>query len=452
MHVVVVGGGIAGLAAAYELSRNGERVTIVEAAARVGGKLQVSEVDGIAVDEGAEQLLQRVPEGVALVRDAGLGDELVTPARSGARLVVHGSLRPLPPGTVMGVPRSLASVRDVLGPRDVARAAADLVLPARSVTDDTSVAEFVGQRLGHGVVEKLVEPLLGGVYAGRPELLSAKATLPPQLTGARGSLLRAVRGMTAAAQEQSAVFATVRGGLGRLPDAVVRATNASVVTRRTVRRLERTVDGWRVVHGPTTDEQAIDCDGVVIAVPAAPAAKLLADVAPPAAADLAAIDYASMAIVTTVWRGADVPSGTGYLVPAIERRPVKAVTFTSAKWGLSTGDRQVIRCSIGRHGEVADLQRDDEELVELAAAELRDRLRFRGTPVASRLSRWGGGLPQYAVGHRDRVRRIREAVAAVPGLAVCGAAYDGVGVPACIRTGLAAANDVLAVVRSRETR
>jgi protoporphyrinogen/coproporphyrinogen III oxidase len=442
MHVVVIGGGIAGLAAAYDLSRHGEQVTVVEAAAYVGGKLRVSEVDGIAVDEGAEQLLQRVPEGVALVRAVGLGDELVSPVRSGAGLVTDGSLRPLPGGTVMGVPGSLASLRDILTPGELARAAADVVLPERSVDEDMSVARFVGRRLGRGVVDRLVEPLLGGVYAGRPELLSAQATLPPQLTSSRGSLLRAVRRMATSAGDGSPVFASLRGGLGRLPDALVRASTVQVVLRRTVRRIERTADGWRVVHGATTDEQAIDCDALVVAVPATPAARLLADVAPTAAAELADIDYASMAIVTTVWREADVPSGTGYLVPAIERRPVKAATFTSAKWGLPTGDRQVIRCSIGRHGDVADLQRDDEELVELAAAELRDRLGFRGKPVASRLSRWGGGLPQYAVGHIDRVRRVREAVAAQPGLAVCGAAYDGVGVPACIRSGQLAATNL----------
>jgi protoporphyrinogen/coproporphyrinogen III oxidase len=170
---------------------------------------------------------------------------------------------------------------------------------------------------------------------------------------------------------------------------------------------------------------------------------LLSDVVPHAAADIAAIDYASMAIVTTVWTRGELPPGTGYLVPAVEGRAVKGVTFTSAKWGIDVGGRQVIRCSIGRYGDVAELQRDDDDLVELAVTELRSTVGFAGSPVASRVSRWGGGLPQYAVGHLDRVRRVRETVAAVPGLAVCGAAYDGVGVPACIRSGRLAAEQVL---------
>jgi protoporphyrinogen/coproporphyrinogen III oxidase len=438
MKVVVVGGGIAGLAAAHELSQQGETVTLVESAAEVGGKLRVSTVDGVAVDEGAEQIVLRMPTGVDLVRAVGLGDDLVTPVRTGAGLSVGGRLRGLPSGTVLGVPSSLGSVRGVLGPAELARAAADLVLPPRRDRSDVSVARLVGHRLGQAVVERLVEPLLGGVYAGRPELLSAAAALP-QLAAVDGSLMRAAGRVTASAAGSGPAFATLRGGLGRLPDAVARASGAEVVLGRTVRRIERTADGWRVVHGPTTDEQVIGADAVVIAVPAAPAARLLADIAPFAATELAGIDYASMAIVTTVWPRADLPPGTGYLVPAVERRPVKGVTFTSAKWGIDTGGRQVVRCSIGRHGDVSELQRDDDELVGLAVAELRATLGFQGTPLATRVSRWGGGLPQYAVGHLDRVQRVRDAVAAVRGLAVCGAAYDGVGVPACIRSGQLAA-------------
>lgn len=445
MRVVVVGGGIAGLAAAYDLGRRGESVTVVESSSAVGGKLRVSDVDGVPVDEGAEQIVMRAPEGVALVRAIGLGDDLVTPARSGAGLLVRGRLVPLPSPTVLGIPASIASTRGVLTTTERLRAAADLLLPAADSDADVSVATLVGRRLGRAVVDRLVEPLLGGVYAGRPDLLSAAATLP-QLGRPRGSLIRAARQITSSSRDSGPVFATLRGGLGRLPDAVATASGAELLLRRTVRRIERSPGGWRVVHGPTTDEQVISADAIVIAVPAAPAARLLADVVPHAAADLDGMDYASMAIVTTVWAGGELPPGTGYLVPAIEGRVVKGVTFTSAKWGVDTNGRQVIRCSIGRHGDVTELQRDDAELVELAVAELRSTIGFTGSPVASRVSRWGGGLPQYAVGHLDRVRRVRDTIAAVPGLAVCGAAYDGVGVPACIRSGQLAAAQLTATV------
>jgi oxygen-dependent protoporphyrinogen oxidase len=199
------------------------------------------------------------------------------------------------------------------------------------------------------------------------------------------------------------------------------------------------------VHGPTTDEQVIDADAVIVAVPATPAARLLVDVAPQAAAELAEIEAASMAVVTTAWRRGELPTGasSGYLVPAVSNRPVKAVTFASSKWPhLGTDELVVVRSSIGRHGDPSDLHRDDADLVAAVVDELRLTVGLTGAPIESRVTRWGGGLPQYAVGHLDRVRRIRSAVAAVPGLAVCGASYDGVGIPACIRTGQQAAESV----------
>jgi oxygen-dependent protoporphyrinogen oxidase len=344
------------------------------------------------------------------------------------------------------VPSSLRSLAGVLSPVEVVRAAADFVLPGHAAEEDVSVAALVGRRLGSAVVQRLVDPLLGGVYAGHAGELSARATMP-QLADARGSLIRATRRVLPAPGPAPAapVFATVRSGLGTLAERVAAASSATIVTGRPVRRVERTSSGFRVVHGPTVDERAVDADAVVVAVPAAPAARLLAGVAPAAAADLAGIEAASVALVTTVWASRDVPplSGSGYLVPAAAGRPVKAVTFSSAKWAhVGTADLAVARASFGRHGETADLQRADEELVDLAVQELGRIAGFRGSPVAARVTRWGGGLPQYAVGHVERVARVRTGVAAVPGLAVCGAAYEGVGIPACIRSGVAAAAQV----------
>lgn len=189
----------------------------------------------------------------------------------------------------------------------------------------------------------------------------------------------------------------------------------------------------------------MSADAVIVAVPPAPAARLLADVAPSAATELGEIEMASVVLVTLVWRREDVqvPAGSGYLVPPAERRAVKGVTVASAKWAhLDDGAHVAVRCSFGRYGDNADVQRDDDELVQAAVLEIALTGRVDAAPVATRVSRWGGGLPQYAVGHVDRVRRIRDAVAAVPGLAVCGAAYEGVGIPACIRTGQAAADTV----------
>ena len=442
-HVVVVGAGIAGLSAAHAL--RGHDVTGIEAADQVGGKLRTSPVAGVDVDEGAESFLVRVPEGLGLARAVGLGDRLVHPATISAQVWARGGLRPLPTRTVFGVPSSLRSLRGVLAPWEVARAAADLIRAPDDVGEDVSVAAIVGRRLGRPVVDRLVDPLLGGVFAGRADVLSWSATMP-QLANAHGSLIREVRrSLPPPSVDRGPVFATVRGGLGSFAEAVALASGAKVVTGRTVRRIEQTSTGFQVVHGPTTDEQPVSADAVVVALPAAPSARLLAEVAPAAASELAAVDAASMAIVTTAWPRAALPPGatSGYLVPAVSGRAVKAVTFASAKWGhVGSDDVVIVRASIGRHGDTAELQRDDADLVADVVAELRLTTGVTGQPVESRVTRWGGGLPQYAVGHLDRVRRIREAVGRVPGLAVAGATYDGVGIPACIRSGQHAADRI----------
>jgi oxygen-dependent protoporphyrinogen oxidase len=443
-RIVVIGGGIAGLAAAHALQ--GAEVVVLESTSWVGGKLRTSDVGGLPIDEGAESFLARVPEALGLARAVGLDGDLVNPAATTASIWARGRLRPIPPRTMLGVPSSVASLRGLLNAPQRLRAALDLVLPAgEEPPEDEAVASVVGRRLGSAVVDRLVEPLLGGVYAGRAEYLSMRATLPALMT-VSGSLMRAVR-MAVPADGGSAgpVFATVAGGLGRFADAVSIASGAEIVVGRTVRELRRTTSGFCVVHGPTTDARELTADAVVVAVPPAPAARLLSDIAPAAASDQAQLEMASVALVTLVWRRADVgtPPGSGYLVPPSAGRPVKGVTVASAKWAhLDDGEHVAVQCSFGRYGETADLQRDDDELVAMAIDEIGLSGRVTAPPIATRVSRWGGALPQYAVGHVDRVRRIRAAVAAVPGLAVCGAAYEGVGIPACIRTGQQAADAI----------
>lgn len=442
-HVVVIGGGIAGLVAAHAMQDFD--VTVVEGSPVIGGKLRTSAVGGVDVDEGAESFLVRVPEALELAHAVGLGDEIVHPATSAASVWARGRLRPLPPRTLLGVPSSVASLHGVLDAAETARAALDLLLPSERSADDVAVGRLVGKRLGRAVVDRLVDPLLGGVYAGRADELSVRATLP-QLADVHGSLVREVRRTVPDADAPAApVFATVRGGLGRFAEAVARASGATIVTGRPVRNITRTPTGFRVVHGPTIDEQVIDADAVVVAVPAAPAARLLGEVAPAAATELAAIEAASVAIVTTVWQVAQLCAvrGSGYLVPAECGRPVKAVTFASSKWShLRVDELAVVRCSFGRHGETEQLQRDDSDLVAAAVDELRLTAGAQGGPVAQRVNRWGGGLPQYAVGHVERIARVQRAVDGVRGLAVCGATYDGVGIPACIRSAQRAAERV----------
>lgn len=453
-RVAVVGGGIAGLAAALELSAAGADVTVFEKSDRVGGKVRVSDVGGLPVDEGADAMVVRVPEGRHLAEAVGLGTELVSPATGEAGIWTRGRVRAMPTGTVMGVPGDLAALArsEVLSARGVARVPWDLVLPGAAPREDVSVGAYVAARLGREVVDRLVDPLLGGVYAGHADQLSLHATLP-QLVGpvaSHRSLLQAVRDVRPSGPPGSPVFQGLPGGMGRLPAAVAAVAAASGAALRlgsTVRGLSRRPDGWRLELGSAAAPEAYDVDAVVLAVPAGPAARLLRPVDAAAAEGLASIAYASMAIVTLVLAGPPPGRGSGYLVPAVEGRLTKAVTFASRKWAhYSTSggsDRAVVRCSVGRFGGEADLQRDDAELVAGVLAELQAAVGPVPPLVDSRVTRWGGGLPQYAPGHLELVGRIKAAVARHPGLAVAGAAYGGVGVPACARSGREAARAVL---------
>lgn len=453
-HVVIVGGGISGLAAAWHLSQGGGeriRVTVLEASNRVGGKLHVSEVAGVNVDAGAESMLARRPEGKDLAKAVGLGDELVSPGTTQAAIYSRGVLRPMPRKQVMGVPADLAELvrSGIVSPGGLLRVPLDQILPATLVRTDVSVAAYIRARMGGEILDRLVEPLLGGVYAGRSDMLSLEATMPAIATAARSerSLLSAARAIVDEAPKNAGpVFTSLRGGIGSLPQAVAKASGADIRTGVTVRELRRTPEGWRLVTGPVPSPEIIEADAVIVAVPAAPAARLLETEVPKAAAELARIEYASMALVTLAYRPdafPERPTGSGYLVPPVEGRPVKAATFSSIKWPHLGDDLIIVRCSIGRIGEEHLLQRADDELVSLAMAEMTDVMGVRGLPIDSRVSRWGGGLPQYNVGHLDRVARVRAAVAVQPGLAVCGAAYDGLGIPACVATARTAAARIL---------
>jgi protoporphyrinogen/coproporphyrinogen III oxidase len=464
--VAVIGGGVAGLTAAFLLKDAGLAVTVLEGSPRLGGKLSVSEVGGVAVDAGAEALLARRPEGVGLIGELGLSGELETPGTTSAGIWTGGSIRPLPRRQFMGVPADFdeLAATGILSGGGLTRARHDLSLPDSAHDGDESVTSRVGGRFGSELVDRLVEPLLGGVYAGRCEDLSFEATLPALAAAARGrrSLTQAAASLlppapaTPAGQPAPPVFTTLAGGLGTLPPALARASGAVIRTSAMVRELARTATGWRLTVGSAHAPELLDADAVIIAVPGRPASRLLADVAAPAAAALAEIRYASMAIVTLAYPaaafGAPV-TGSGFLVPAVDRRAVKAVTFSTVKWPHLRRDEaglHIVRCSVGRLGEDAVLQRDDAELAALAAADLADATGVGGQPADVRVSRWGGGLPQYSVGHLDRVARIRAGIAVRPGLAVCGAAYDGVGIPACVSTARLAVDQVLAYLGSHD--
>ncbi|MEU5924110.1 protoporphyrinogen oxidase [Streptomyces antimycoticus] len=466
-HVVVIGGGIAGLAAAHRLLDGGARVTVLEASERLGGKLRAGEIEGVPVDLGAESMLARRPEGVELARAVGLGDRLQPPATATASLWTRGGLRPMPKGHVMGVPGDLAplAASGVISEEGLARIARDRELPPTPVGEDVALGEYLAARLGREVVDRLVEPLLGGVYAGDVYRTSMRASVPTLFDVARsgGSLTEGVRELAerAARRQDGEVFMGIDGGIGRLPLAVadaVRAAGGEIRTGAPVRELRRTADGWTLAVDGTagTDDKdgppVVTADAVVLAVPAPAAARLLATESPAASTELATVDYASMALVTMAFRrdaltGVDaLAERSGFLVPPVDGRTIKAATFSSRKWGWlrdAGPDLFVLRTSIGRFDDEVDLKRDDADLVRMSLVDLGEAIGLTARPVASRVDRWDGGLPQYPVGHLDRVARIRAEVAKVPGLGVCGALYDGVGIPACVGSARKAADELL---------
>jgi protoporphyrinogen/coproporphyrinogen III oxidase len=472
MHVIVIGGGISGLSAAHHLSTGGASVTLLEGSARVGGKLRAGDLAGtLRVDLGAESMLARRPEGLDLARAAGLADALQPPTTARAAIWTRDALRPMPAGHLMGVPAEPSALAGVLSPNGLARVAEDTDLPRTEVGEDVAIGAYVAARLGREVVDRMVEPLLGGVYAGDPYRISMRAAVPALYEIARSerSLLAGVRAFLqrtagdrttdgAAVPQATPVFMGVDGGIGRLPGAVAQAcrvAGADVRTRAAVRALRRARTGapadegaarWRV---ELENGEVLGADAVVVATPAPAAARLLRAEAPAAAAELDTVEYASMALITMAFRRADLgaePPGSGFLVPPVDGRGIKAATFSANKWAWTAAQDPelfVLRTSVGRHGEEEQLRRDDADLLALSRRDLAAAAGLTATPVDATITRWDGGLPQYPVGHLERVARVRRDLAAFPGLAVCGAAYGGVGIPACVADGRLAAEETL---------
>jgi oxygen-dependent protoporphyrinogen oxidase len=442
-RLVVVGAGITGLAAAFEWRRRSpdDEIVVLEAGDRIGGKLHRVELAGHWYDTGPEAVLARVPEAVGLVEALGLGDRLVAPATTQASVVLPHGRYPLPAGTVLGVPAAADGLEGFLSPSGVARVRAEASLPPLHLDGDAAVGAVLRERLGDEVVDRLVEPLLGGVYAGRADELSLAATMPAlaaQLP-ATGSVLAAAAaardaGARSRGDEDGPVFATVTDGIGSLPAALVAASGAVVRLRTPAHGLRRTANGFELSVGPAADPELLTADVVLVTAPAPKAARLLSGVAPAAVEPLRGIPYASMAVVAMAFPAQDVAPGSGLLIPPITGRLVKGVTVSSAKWPHLAGGALLVRSSVGRFRDESELQRADDDLTSAVVADVGDLLGLsRPEPLQTRLVRWGGGLPQYLVGHPARVAAVRAAVAEVPGLAVAGAAYEGVGVPACIR-------------------
>lgn len=464
-HVVVVGGGISGLAAALRLLEldEGLRVTLLEAEGRLGGKILTTRDDGFLVEGGPDLFLGAKPGAFELCARLGIAHRLhgTAPGVRGSYVLSRGRLLRLPEGLTGLIPSRLAPfVRTPLvSIAGKLRVALDLVIPRRKSAgdDDESVEQFVVRRLGREMYERLVEPLLSGIYAGDGARLSLLATFPHLRQSERehGGLLRATfaarrRPSAPLAGGRTAAhlgFLTLPGGLGELVDAAaarLAASGRAVVRLRTpAQGVAAEGHGWRV-ELPAGEQLA--ADAVVIATPAHAAAALLAPLDRDAATALGEIEHVSTIVVSLGFRGADVPralDASGYTVPRAEGRAVLACTWSSSKFpGRAAEGHALLRLYLGGATRPDVSGMTDAEVLALARAEVREVLGIAAEPVLVRVQRWERALPQPNLGHPARVARIAARMAQLPGLALAGNAYHGVGIPDCVRSGERAAEAV----------
>jgi protoporphyrinogen/coproporphyrinogen III oxidase len=449
-RAVVVGGGVAGLSAAHRLVERGVEVVLLEAGDRLGGTIATERVGGFVVEGGPDAILTEKPWAVALCERVGFGPELVG-TRDGERrtwVVRDGRLAPLPDGFLLLAPTDLRALAasPLFSWRGKLRMALDLVLPRGPDAADESLASFVRRRFGTEALVRVAEPLVGGIYTADAERLSLAATMPRfrDLERRHRSVILGLRaaGRSAVAGARYALFVAPVLGMGSLVEALARRLpEGTIRLRAAVTELAPGAGGWRVRVGGET----FAADGVVVATPAHAAAPLLASLDPELGRLLAGIEYASSATVTLAYATAELPplAGFGFVVPAIEGRTLLACTYASRKFpGRAPAGHDLVRGFVGgaRRADVVEL--DDAALVAVVQRELDELTGIRARPAFVRVHRHRRAMPQYTVGHLERVAAIETRVAGLPGLALAGAAYRGVGIPDCIRGGETAADSI----------
>jgi oxygen-dependent protoporphyrinogen oxidase len=470
--VVVVGGGIAGLAAAWELSGAAQgptastpRIELIEASSHFGGALRRAEFAGRTIDLGPDGFLARRPEALTLARELGLDEDLAPICASGASIWLKGVLQELPGGLALGVPTSAKSLKSLKGLTWSARWPAwrDEHAPrTMKVTEDVSIGSILRRKLGSELTYELIEPMVGGIQAGRVDELSAEAVFPALFAAAQrgGSLMKALRvdagaGAGAAERVLGPLFMTLRGGVASLGEELVRQLlERGVVLRQdarvsAIRPTPSNLYPWEV----DTDDTATGASAVILATPA-PTAGRLTSTLDGSLADLASVNSAGAAMVTFVFDARDTtlpPTGTGVLIPLAtawndDVMMTTAVTFLDRKWEHLRREGEVLlRAHVGRIDDRRSEALSDEALVARVRDELATVLGRVGSPLASRVQRWPQGLPQYYVGHVQLVARARQALAPYA-IRLAGSAYDGVGVPASIGSGRRAAREILTLV------
>ena len=433
-RLVIVGGGITGLSAAWSASRSGAKdleITLVEREDRLGGKIRTDSSQGYVLEQGPDSFLTSRPDALRLCEELGIAGRLVsrTPRSVPSYIAHQHVLSPLPEGFSAALPMDTAAlaVSPLLSEAGRRRALKQPSNPAWSGGDDESVASFMVRRFGEEAFELLVEPLVGGIHAGDAGLLSVQATLPHRQAEPR--------------EDPRPQFLSFPGGMAEMTRALEERLGGVRILRGADARAVRPRAGGYLVE--LSDGQKQEADALILAVPAHEAARLASPLDPELPELIRLIPSASTVVIHLAWRRSQVPhplDGYGYLIPSVERSDLVACTWISQKWaGRAPEGRVLVRLFAGRFGRRDLLGTPDDELFDLARAELDATLGIRAAPELRLLHRWSMGMPQYTVGHLGRVEDIRARAAGLPGLFLAGAAFDGVGVPQCVASGASAA-------------
>lgn len=468
--VVIVGGGIAGLATAFALQEQAAaaglplRCTVLEAGASWGGKIVTHRVGDLVTEAGPDSFLSQKPAGLELCAKLGLTDQVINTNETGKKAFVlsRGRLHELPEGLVTFVPKELGPFlrSGLLSWPALLRMGLDVVLPRGRQRGDESLAAFFRRRFGREVFDRVLEPLMAGIYAGDAEQMSLKATFPRffELEQRHRSI---IRGMMAARRQAGArpttgprrtMFVSLKNGLGDLVAALTtRLTQQGIALRlgagvEALRVRSHQLGRWMydlILH----DGSAVSCESLVLATPAYVSAELLRPLTPIAGGLLEMIPYASTATVAMAFSAAEVGravEGFGFIVPRAEGRDLIAATWTSLKWPhRAPPDQVLVRCYVGGVGREAILQQDDDQLIATVRAELSAICGITARPMYAEVNRWWKAMPQYTIGHLDRLQQLEAALSRYGGLVLTGAGYRGVGIPDCIRDGAVAAERVI---------
>lgn len=460
-HVSVIGGGISGLAAAHQLLKLDPSldVTVYESSSRLGGVIKTTEKDGFLIEGAADNFITTSPTAIELCKDLGLGDELISTnvGGGGAMVVAHGKLEPIPPGFMVMAPSRLWPIlaTKILSPMGKLRSGMEMFVPRKKSQDDESLRSFICRRFGTEMFDRLVQPLVGCIYTADPSRLSVAATMPRFLDMERdhGSL---IRGMMAGRLKQKtkterrggarySQFMSLRGGMSQLIGALGEELPAgSVRLNSKVRDLKRSDGGWTIRED---DGQVTHVDAIVVAAPANHASAMLRDVDAKMSRRLGNIQYASCAVVSLAFRRDQIKTpinSFGFVVPHIENHMILSCSFSSEKYaGRAPDDTVLMRVFIGGAMQPGLLRMPDPQLIELAHFELAHLLKIDGEPVLRHLTRQTHAMPQYHVGHKQRIAEINERLTEHPTLALAGSSLSGVGVPGCIESGQKAAARII---------